>query len=166
MEYPRRRLDLNRPRRIFRPMRERRDDYHFRPDERYWRRQMGRPQAPFFRQYNRTAQQRARNIPFMTRAQFHATYGDDADFGAWLEARKYRPEDLEDPVVFEQLVYQRRNRMHGFQYLDPEEVEELHERDLEDDYLIMNDLKRQRDAEIAVEDLPVVVPGKKVKFED
>jgi len=165
-------------------------------DFNYWRRQMGRPQERFregFVELDRNERQRARNVPFLTREEFHRRYGDDADFGQWLHLRKYRPEDLNDPVVFETLVLQRKDRFEGEFYDSPyagrqyNSYQGLMTRPLHtraDDALqeaaeeldAMDEGRKrsrwtweeiqQEQAERAVSDLPVLTPGKKIRFED
>jgi len=155
-----------------------RRDYHLRRDADYYRRQMGRPQPRFGneREYQRTPTQRARNVPWMNRAAFVQTYGPDADYDDWLDRRRYRQDDLDDPETFQQIAMDRGTRfareapwrdrdderffrdqgedIEGIQYENEIAVEVYRKRERPQDELI----------EIDVEDLPVI--GKKVKFED
>lgn len=93
-----------RQRKIFRPRSQQLGDRFFGRDYAYWQRQMGLPQRPFFRQFLGTRQQRARNVPWMSRHAFAAMYGPDADYDQWLVERRFRQDDLNDPVVFANLV--------------------------------------------------------------
>lgn len=176
-----------RPRIEFRPSAQERGDRLFNRDYRYWRQYSGRRRAgPVFARsnvpYQANEQIRARNIPWMNRSQFHRRYGDDADYDQWLVDRRYREDDLADPRVFEDLVFQRR---HDFRSpyndydkltLTPYELENIqYEEDIaaEDEpwrqtkeRAWKHHAKRERESTPDVEDLPLVTVGKKIKFED
>jgi len=100
-------LARNRNRAPFRPRAAQFGDRWFNRDRWYWRGQMGRPQRRFEApRLDRVA--RARRAPWRNRQAFAAAYGADADYEDWLDARRYRPEDLDDPRVFANVVADRR----------------------------------------------------------
>jgi len=137
-------LARNRFRAPFRPRPGNFGDRNFQGDFRYWRRQMGRPQRRFEApRMDRVA--RARRAPWNNRQQFAAVYGADADYDDWQQARRYRADDLDDPVVFRNIVADRRVMFEGDRYdLQPEDliamdqveqkrqIEEIEDADLND----------------------------------
>lgn len=153
-----------------------------RQDHARWRRGMGRRQNWFNPDHTANQEIRARNVPWMNRSQFARQYGDDADYDQWLVDRRYREDDLGDPVVFDDLVYQRRHNF-GIPYhhydrvqLTPYELENIqYEQDIaaeEEGWRQTKErawkhhAKRERESTPDVEDLPLVTVGKKIKFED
>jgi len=105
--YHRNYLARNRFRAPFRPRPGNFGDRNFNRDYNYWRRQVGRPQRRFEApRMDNVA--RARRAPWRNRQQFAIAYGADADYDDWLDARRYRPEELDDPDVFENIVADRR----------------------------------------------------------
>ena len=105
----------------------------------YWQPPMGAPNR-FYRQWNRyrgvrqrpfavgprmDAQARARRVPWMNRRGFAQAYGEDADYDQWNVDRQYRAEDLADPVVFNDIVLDRKARFARQRYADVPDNEEV-----------------------------------------
>lgn len=133
--YRREYFARNRARTVYRPRTYQFGDRWFNRDYRYWQGQMGRPQRRFEApRLDRVA--RARRVPWQNRQQFAVRYGADADYDDWQEARQYRREDLDDPVVFRNIVGDRRVQFADEEYgLGPELLEDLdiaEKRELED----------------------------------
>jgi len=135
--YQNRYLAQNRRRAVFRPRVRQFGDRYYNRDQGYWRYRMGQRQLPYNVPVRMDAQARARRAPWRNRVQFAQAYGADADYDEWQNARRYRPEDLDDPDVFDQIVVDRRVNFAPDVYrLEPEDLIELEEegqkRELED----------------------------------
>jgi len=125
--YHRNYLGRNRRRQPYRPRAQNFGDRNFNRDYGYWQRRMGRPQPQFGVEHrNMAPYARARRGQWMNRVQFGEMYGADADYEDWMRQRRYRADDLNDPVVFDAIVADRRVNFEPFVYApipDQDEIE-------------------------------------------